>query len=60
MFPLIADECQTGLGRTGSFLGSEALGVQPDYVILSKALGGGLAKISAVLIHQAATSTRST
>jgi acetylornithine/succinyldiaminopimelate/putrescine aminotransferase len=39
--PLIADECQTGLGRTGTFLACAALGVQPDYVILSKALGGG-------------------
>jgi acetylornithine/succinyldiaminopimelate/putrescine aminotransferase/predicted amino acid dehydrogenase len=48
--PLIADECQTGLGRTGAFLASEWLGVRPDYVLLSKALGGGLAKISAVLI----------
>ncbi|MEX2287411.1 MAG: aminotransferase class III-fold pyridoxal phosphate-dependent enzyme [Planctomycetaceae bacterium] len=50
--PLIADECQTGLGRTGSFLASSALGVRPDYMILSKALGGGLAKISAVLIDR--------
>ncbi|MBL9210944.1 MAG: aminotransferase class III-fold pyridoxal phosphate-dependent enzyme [Opitutaceae bacterium] len=51
--PLIADECQTGLGRTGTFLASTALGVQPDYVILSKALGGGLAKISALLVQRA-------
>lgn len=51
--PLIADECQTGLGRTGAFLASVALGVQPDYVILSKALGGGLAKISALLVARA-------
>lgn len=50
--PLIADECQTGVGRTGSFLASTALGVQPDYVILSKALGGGLAKISALLMRR--------
>jgi acetylornithine/succinyldiaminopimelate/putrescine aminotransferase/predicted amino acid dehydrogenase len=50
--PLIADECQTGVGRTGTFLASEQLGVRPDYVILSKALGGGLAKISALLIEQ--------
>jgi acetylornithine/succinyldiaminopimelate/putrescine aminotransferase/predicted amino acid dehydrogenase len=50
--PLIADECQTGLGRTGSFLASQALGVKPDYVILSKALGGGLAKISALLVQR--------
>ena len=50
--PLIADECQTGLGRTGHFLACEHLGVRPDYIILSKALGGGVAKISAVLIHR--------
>ena len=50
--PLIADECQTGVGRTGTFLASEWLGVEPDYVILSKGLGGGLAKIAAVLIRR--------
>jgi acetylornithine/succinyldiaminopimelate/putrescine aminotransferase/predicted amino acid dehydrogenase len=50
--PIVADECQTGLGRTGTFLASEQLGVSPDYIILSKALGGGLAKISALLIEQ--------
>jgi predicted amino acid dehydrogenase len=50
--PLIADECQTGMGRTGSFLASESLGVQPDYIVLSKALGGGLAKISALLVRR--------
>ena len=50
--PLIADECQTGLGRTGAFLASESYGVSADYVILSKALGGGLAKISALLIDR--------
>lgn len=50
--PLIADECQTGLGRTGAFLACEDLGVQPDYIILSKALGGGIAKISALLIQR--------
>ena len=50
--PLIADECQTGLGRTGRFLASGAAGVRADYVILSKALGGGLAKVSAVLISR--------
>jgi acetylornithine/succinyldiaminopimelate/putrescine aminotransferase/predicted amino acid dehydrogenase len=50
--PLIADEIQTGMGRTGTFLASEALGVTPDYVLLSKALGGGLAKISATLIKR--------
>lgn len=46
--PLIMDEIQTGLGRTGSMLA----GVPGDYVVLSKALGGGLAKISAAMISR--------
>ncbi|MGE5192468.1 MAG: aminotransferase class III-fold pyridoxal phosphate-dependent enzyme, partial [Deltaproteobacteria bacterium] len=50
--PLIADECQTGLGRTGTFLACERLGVRPDYILLSKTLGGGLAKLGALLIRQ--------
>jgi acetylornithine/succinyldiaminopimelate/putrescine aminotransferase/predicted amino acid dehydrogenase len=50
--PLMADEIQSGMGRTGTFLACEALGVKPDYVMLSKALGGGLAKISATLIRR--------
>lgn len=50
--PLIADECQTGLGRTGAFLASTAQDISPNYIILSKALGGGLAKISALLIER--------
>src|SRR5262245_11516929 len=47
---LIADEIQCGLGRTGSFLYCEQLGVRPDYVLIGKSLGGGLAKLSAVAI----------
>jgi len=50
--PMIADECQTGMGRTGTFLASDDLGIKPDYIILSKALGGGLAKIAALLIRE--------
>lgn len=50
--PLIADECQTGLGRTGTFLACEGFGVRPDYLIPSKTLGGGLAKIAALLIDR--------
>ena len=50
--PLIADECQSGMGRTGHFLRCQSLGVRPDYITLSKALGGGLAKISALLIDE--------
>ena len=50
--PLVVDEIQSGMGRTGSFLASESLGLDPDYVCLSKALGGGLAKIGALLIKR--------
>jgi predicted amino acid dehydrogenase len=50
--PLIADEIQSGMGRTGTFLYTEQLGVQPDYVLLGKSLGGGLSKISAIAIRR--------
>jgi ornithine--oxo-acid transaminase len=43
----IADEIQTGLGRTGRFLACEHEGIRPDGVILGKALGGGLLPVSA-------------
>ncbi|MDH5680345.1 MAG: aminotransferase class III-fold pyridoxal phosphate-dependent enzyme, partial [Spirochaetota bacterium] len=51
-FPLIFDEIQCGMGRTGKFLASEHQGVVADYYILSKSLGGGLAKISAMLVQE--------
>lgn len=49
--PIIADEIQTGLGRTGQWLASDQIGLRKDYICLSKALGGGIAKIGALLIN---------
>ena len=46
---LICDEVQTGLGRTGEFLACQHDDVQPDGLILGKALGGGLLPISVFL-----------
>lgn len=46
---LIADEVQTGLGRTGRLLACDHEGVRPDGLILGKALGGGLLPVSAFL-----------
>ncbi|MCH5675324.1 diaminobutyrate--2-oxoglutarate transaminase family protein [Streptomyces gilvus] len=40
--PLIADEVQTGVGRTGTFWAVEHSGVTPDVMVLSKAIGGSL------------------
>ncbi|HEY1273645.1 MAG TPA: aspartate aminotransferase family protein [Thermoleophilaceae bacterium] len=39
---LVFDECQTGLGRLGTMYGFEHYGVVPDFLVLSKTLGGGI------------------
>jgi diaminobutyrate-2-oxoglutarate transaminase len=40
--PLVVDEVQTGVGRTGTFWGVDRSGVVPDVMVLSKAIGGSL------------------
>jgi ornithine--oxo-acid transaminase len=49
---LIADEVQSGLGRTGRWFAFEHEGIRPDALILGKALGGGLLPVSAFLADE--------
>ncbi|SOE07397.1 aspartate aminotransferase family protein [Streptomyces sp. Ag109_G2-15] len=51
--PLIVDEIQSGMGRTGTLLASAQTGLVGDYYTLAKTLGGGLAKTSVMLVREA-------
>jgi ornithine--oxo-acid transaminase len=48
----VLDEVQTGMFRTGPFLAAHHFGVEPDMVILAKALSGGLIPCAAVLMRE--------
>lgn len=49
---LIADEIQTGLGRTGELFACEHEGIRPDIIVLGKALSGGFYPVSAALADE--------
>lgn len=48
--PLIADEVQTGVGRTGTFWAVEHSGIVPDVMVMSKAIGGSL-PLAVIVYH---------
>nr|WP_183987978.1 aminotransferase class III-fold pyridoxal phosphate-dependent enzyme [Deinobacterium chartae] len=49
---VIADEIQTGLGRTGHWFESAAQGLDPDIITLAKPLGGGLVAVGATIARK--------
>jgi ornithine--oxo-acid transaminase len=49
---LLADEIQTGLGRTGTLFACDREGVKPDILLVGKALGGGYYPVSAALANE--------
>ncbi|MDB5101584.1 MAG: aminotransferase class-III [Cyanobacteria bacterium RYN_339] len=51
--PVIVDEIQAGLGRSGEFLAATGCGLVGDYYVFAKSLGGGLTKIGALAVDAA-------
>ncbi|MGK5440449.1 aspartate aminotransferase family protein [Micromonospora sp. URMC 105] len=50
-FPVILDEIQSGVGRSGAFFAGSHIGLRGDYYVLAKSLGGGLSKLSVLLVR---------
>jgi ornithine--oxo-acid transaminase len=50
----VADEVQTGLGRTGRFFACEHWGLEPDMIVLAKGLSGGFVPVGAVICRREA------
>ncbi|MER5771756.1 aspartate aminotransferase family protein [Streptomyces sp. NPDC001985] len=49
--PIVVDEIQSGMGRTGAFFAASRIGLRADYYTLAKSLGGGIAKTAVTLIR---------
>ena len=49
---IVADEIQTGLGRTGHYFASIAAGLEPDIITLAKPLGGGIVAVGATIARK--------
>jgi acetylornithine/succinyldiaminopimelate/putrescine aminotransferase len=49
--PIIVDEIQSGMGRSGAFFASSHIGLQGDYYTMAKSLGGGIAKAGLTLVR---------
>ncbi|MEU5692902.1 aminotransferase class III-fold pyridoxal phosphate-dependent enzyme [Actinosynnema sp. NPDC020468] len=50
--PIVVDEIQSGMGRTGAFFASAHIGLRADYYALAKSLGGGLVKTAVTLVRE--------
>ncbi len=49
----VADEIQTGLGRTGNWFALDRFGLEPDFVLVGKALSGGYMPVAAMVTRRA-------
>lgn len=49
---LIADEVQSGMGRTGKWFAFEHFGISPDIITVAKALSGGFIPVGAIIYHR--------